>query len=206
MKRRSWPLAPASTSLSARPQPSDVQQTTQPPDACTWLPWHVAALLPLEHRALRAAGAGLGAWFVAPLPAQACGLTETAAVVDYLATAGARQCGPCLFGLRAIADLLLDLARGNGSPGHLRRLRRYAGLVAGRGACHHPDGVVRLVGTALATFQDDVDEHARHRRCLHPGTGAVLPIPAVAPVIAARHGRATGSTSLPSADLPGGRR
>ena len=172
----------------------------------SWLPWHVAAHLPLEHRALRAAGAGLGAGLVAPLPTQACGLTETAAVVDYLATAGARQCGPCLFGLRAIADLLLDLARGNGSPGHLHRLRRYAGLVAGRGACHHPDGVVRLVGTALATFQDDVDEHAGRRRCLHPGTGAVLPIPAAASAVGARHGRATGTASVPGARLPGDRR
>jgi len=168
----------------------------------SWLPWHVAAHLPLEHRALQTAGAGLGAGVVAPLPAQACGLTETAAVVDYLATAGARQCGPCLFGLRAIADLLLDLARGNGGPGHLRRLRRYTGLVTGRGACHHPDGVVRLVGTALITFQDDVDEHARRRRCLHPGTGAVLPIPA-RPAVASRSGRATGTATVPSAGIPG---
>jgi len=171
----------------------------------SWLPWHVGAHLPLEHRALQAAGAGLGAGVIAPLPAQACGLIETAAVVDYLATAGARQCGPCLFGLRAVADLLLDLARGDGSPGHLRRLRRYAGLVAGRGACHHPDGVVRFVGTALDTFQDDVDEHARRRRCLHPGTGAVLPIPAH-PAVAARSGRATGTATVPSADVLGGRR
>jgi NADH:ubiquinone oxidoreductase subunit F (NADH-binding) len=171
----------------------------------SWLPWDAAAHLRLEHRALRAAGAGLGAGVLAPLPAQACGLTETAAVVDYLADAGARQCGPCLFGLRAIADLLLDLARGQGSPGHLRRLRLYSGLVAGRGACHHPDGVVRLVGTALATFQDDADEHARRRRCQHPGTGAFLPIPAQ-PGVASGHGRATGSASVPSDHIPGGRR
>ncbi|HEX2806507.1 MAG TPA: NADH-ubiquinone oxidoreductase-F iron-sulfur binding region domain-containing protein, partial [Kineosporiaceae bacterium] len=109
----------------------------------------------------------------------ACGLAETAAVVDYLARAGARQCGPCLFGLRAIADLLLELSRGDGGRGHLRRLRRYAGEVDGRGACHHPDGVVRLVWTALATFQEDIAEHTRGR-CLHRGAAAVLPIPAEA--------------------------
>ena len=143
----------------------------------SWVPWATAAALPLEHRALRAAGAGLGAGVIAALSARTCGISETAAVVDFLARAGARQCGPCLFGLRAIADLLLELARGNGGRGHLRRLRRYAGEVAGRGACHHPDGVVRLVWTALATFEEDLTEHARRGRCLHSGTAAVLPIP-----------------------------
>jgi NADH:ubiquinone oxidoreductase subunit F (NADH-binding) len=145
----------------------------------SWMPWAAAADLRLEHKALRAAGAGLGAGVIAPLPAHACGLAETAAVVDYLARAGARQCGPCLFGLRAIADLLLELSRGDGGRGHLRRLRRYAGEVDGRGACHHPDGVVRLVWTALATFQEDIAEHTRGR-CLHRGAAAVLPIPAEA--------------------------
>lgn len=145
--------------------------------AGSWLPWATAADLPLEHRALRAAGAGLGAGVIVPLSARTCGVAETAAVVDYLARAGARQCGPCLFGLRAIADLLLDLARGEGGTVHLRRLRRYAGEVSGRGACHHPDGAVRLVRTALATFAEDVDEHARRGRCLHRGTSAVLPVP-----------------------------
>jgi NADH:ubiquinone oxidoreductase subunit F (NADH-binding) len=147
----------------------------------SWLPWTTAAPLALEHRALRAAGAGLGAGIVVPLPARSCGLVETAAVVDYLARSSARQCGPCLFGLRAIADLLLELAYGRGSRAHLRRLRRYTGDVAGRGACHHPDGVVRLVATALTTFAEDVDDHARRRRCRHPGTALILPAPADGP-------------------------
>lgn len=147
----------------------------------SWLPWAAAADLSLEHRALRAAGAGLGAGVVVPLPARSCGLAETAAVADYLARSSARQCGPCLFGLRAIADLLLDLVRGEGGAAHLRRLRRYAGEVAGRGACHHPDGAVRFVGTALQTFADDLDQHARRRPCLHPGTAAVLPVPGGTP-------------------------
>jgi NADH:ubiquinone oxidoreductase subunit F (NADH-binding) len=145
----------------------------------SWLPWTTAADLPLDHDGLQAAGAGLGAGVIAPLPAQACGLTETAAVVDYLARAGAGQCGPCVFGLLAIADLLLDLAGGRGGRGHLRRLHRYAGQVAGRGACHHPDGAMRLVWTALATFPQDIAAHTRGR-CLHADTPAVLPIPAQA--------------------------
>ena len=143
----------------------------------SWLPWGAAAALPLEHRALRAAGAGLGAGVVAPLPAGACGLAVTADVVDYLARSGARQCGPCLFGLPAVAALLRDLARGDGGRGQLRRLRHHLGEVEGRGACHHPDGVAQLVRTALTTFEADVAEHVRRGRCRHRGAAAPFPIP-----------------------------
>ena len=36
----------------------------------------------------------------------------------------------------------------------------------GRGACHHPDGAVRLLASALEVFADDVTAHVRDRRCL----------------------------------------
>ena len=41
-----------------------------------------------------------------------CGVWESARVLDYLADQSARQCGPCLYGLRAIADSFDLLARG----------------------------------------------------------------------------------------------
>jgi NADH:ubiquinone oxidoreductase subunit F (NADH-binding) len=172
----------------------------------SWLAWSAAADLPLAHRALRAAGAGLGAGVVVPLPARSCGLSETAAVVDYLARSSARQCGPCLFGLRSIADLLLALTRGEGKAGHLRRLSRYVGEVAGRGACHHPDGAVRFVATALATFADDIDQHARRGKCLHPGTPPVLPVPPERSVRAGRRSPASVTLPAPTSRPHGGAR
>ena len=45
-----------------------------------------------------------GRGLIAALPADACGLAETAGVIRYLADSSAGQCGPCLFGLDAIAD------------------------------------------------------------------------------------------------------
>jgi NADH:ubiquinone oxidoreductase subunit F (NADH-binding) len=150
----------------------------------TWLPWTAAAHLPLHHQSLRDAGAGLGAGVVVPLPADACGIVETAGVLDYLARSSARQCGPCLFGVRAIADQLLELAQGVGGRGNLRRLRRFAAEVEGRGGCHHPDGAVRLLLTAMTTFEADLTAHAHRGRCLHRddpfAAAVVLPVPAPA--------------------------
>ncbi len=165
-------------------QPSAVQPSAVQPQAVllggyggTWLPWEQAAGVPLEHRALRAAGAGLGAGIVAPLPADRCGLRQTALVVGYLAASGARQCGPCLFGLHDVADLMQALAAGEAGRSSLRRLLRFTGEIEGRGGCHHPDGVVGLVRSALAAFAEDVDRHVRRGRCLHPGGPSVLPVP-----------------------------
>jgi NADH:ubiquinone oxidoreductase subunit F (NADH-binding) len=59
-----------------------------------------------------------------------------------LAGASARQCGPCTFGLPAIADQVERLADGRGAGPGL--LRRWLGQIDRRGGCAHPDGVVRL--------------------------------------------------------------
>jgi hypothetical protein len=39
------------------------------------------------------------------------------------------------------------------------RLNDLAGLVTGRGACAHPDGTARLVGSLLTTLEDHVEAH-----------------------------------------------
>jgi len=55
-------------------------------------------------------------------------------------------------------------------------LERITGLVDGRGACHHPDGTVRFVRSALQVFRAEVDRHVAGR-CGAPGRPAVLPVP-----------------------------
>ena len=103
-------------------------------------------------------------------------MAVTAAIVGYLARASARQCGPCLFGLPALAEGLARLRDGSARRRELARLGEDLVAVAGRGACHHPDGAVRLVRSALAVFGEDVAAHAAGRPCGRPGD--TIPVPA----------------------------
>ena len=127
----------------------------------SWVPLPQAAALTLDNQALKAHGAALGAGVIAALPADRCGLVETARVTRYLAAESAGQCGPCLNGLPRIAAALAELA----GRGHRRQTRadveRWSGLVTGRGACNHPDGTVRFVRSALTTFASEISLHAR---------------------------------------------
>jgi NADH:ubiquinone oxidoreductase subunit F (NADH-binding) len=125
----------------------------------TWIAAAQAARLPLANAALRQAGASLGAGVLAALPADRCGLAETAHVLRYLAAESAGQCGPCLNGLPRIAGAFTQLSGPRPDPRCLADLERWAGLVEGRGACHHPDGTVRLVRSALGVFGGEIERH-----------------------------------------------
>jgi len=74
--------------------------------------------------------AGLGAGVVIVLDDRTCALGELARITAWLAAQSAQQCGPCRFGLPALAR---DVARGD-----IAAALRHAGAVDGRGACHHP--------------------------------------------------------------------
>ncbi|MFJ9727797.1 NADH-ubiquinone oxidoreductase-F iron-sulfur binding region domain-containing protein [Streptomyces sp. NPDC101209] len=102
----------------------------------------------------------MGAGVLAALPAERCGLVERAQALRWMALRSAGQCGPCLNGLPRIAAAFRTLA----APGRHGTARtdvaRWAGLVEGRGACHHPHG------PPGAQRADDI--HGRTRR---PRTG-----------------------------------
>lgn len=145
-----------------------------------WIPAAHASGLRLTNTMLRPLGAFLGAGVLAALPADRCGLAETARVARYLALESAGQCGPCLNGLPRIAAALAELAGLAGrrpDPRVLPDLSRWAGLVEGRGACHHPDGTVRFVRSALRVFAAEVRQHQRGR-CSARGGAPFLPAPA----------------------------
>jgi len=142
----------------------------------TWLPMPDAAGSTLDNASVRRFGAAVGAGVLAALPSDRCGLAETARVTRYLAAESAGQCGPCLNGLPRIAAGLAELA----GRGHRRQTRadleRWAGLVEGRGACHHPDGTVRFVRSALTVFEPEIARHARGH-CSATNRAPFLPLP-----------------------------
>jgi NADH:ubiquinone oxidoreductase subunit F (NADH-binding) len=125
----------------------------------TWLPLPAHADRALSRTALRPVGASLGAGVVVALPRRECGLAVAARIATYLAGQSARQCGPCLNGLPRMADLLTRLARAERQPALAGEVKRMAGLVEGRGACHHPDGTARFTVSTLRTFADEIQAH-----------------------------------------------
>jgi len=142
-----------------------------------WLPAGAAWPVPMCHAALKAAGGAMGAGMVIVLPVSSCGLAETARVVRYLADENAGQCGPCMFGLPALADAMADLAYHGGRRRALERVASLAGLVAGRGACRHPDGAVQLVRSALRAFGADARRHEHRGPCPGVTRAPLLPVP-----------------------------
>ena len=157
---------------------------TEPPQALlvggfggSWVgPDHFAT--PYAFRSLRAIGATAGVGVVVVLGTSSCGIAETARIVRYLASQSAGQCGPCVFGLPAIADDLARLARGQVDHDLPPRLRRRLAQVNGRGACRHPDGAVALVRSALSVFAVDVASHLAGAPCSHHRRPTSMRLPA----------------------------
>jgi len=141
-----------------------------------WLPvealHHGVALTPSS---LGAWGSDLGCAAVTVVPETVCGLWQAARLLRFFANESAQQCGPCTFGTAAMADLMERLARGDGRPEDVARLRRYAEhVLPKRGACSHLDGATIAARTALQVFQDDLARHLRYGTCGRP-LRSVLP-------------------------------
>jgi len=111
-------------------------------------------------------GVVTGAGVIVVLPRNACGVVETWRVVRWMANESARQCGPCAFGLPALGEDLKHLSTASRDPlGAFKRLEERLGEIDGRGACRHPDGVVRFVRSALSVFEHDFNNHAHAHAC-----------------------------------------
>jgi NADH:ubiquinone oxidoreductase subunit F (NADH-binding) len=128
----------------------------------------------LHDEDLARRGGGLGSGVVVALPASTCAVAEIVRVARYLADESAGQCGPCVHGLRAIANALAHVVAGNADE--RQRLTRWVTEIRGRGACRHPDGATRFVASALEVFAHDVEQHLRYGRCAVTDQN-VLPTP-----------------------------
>jgi NADH:ubiquinone oxidoreductase subunit F (NADH-binding) len=141
----------------------------------TWLPRDKLAIgyAPLE---LKRVGASMGAGVLVAIGRDSCGIRETELIARFMAAESAGQCGPCLFGLPAIAADLGAIADGVADATTLDRLLRRCAAVAGRGACAHPDGVVRLVRSALGVFAADLESHLQGFPCAASSRSDRMPV------------------------------
>ncbi len=122
-----------------------------------WYGWEQAGALSL--------GAALGSGVVCVLGVSACPAAELARATTWLAGESAGQCGPCVHGLASIADAVRRTAEGRADRHVAAMLRRWCGQVEGRGACHHPNGVVRFVRSGLEVFAEELEDHRLHGVC-----------------------------------------
>jgi NADH:ubiquinone oxidoreductase subunit F (NADH-binding) len=132
---------------------------------------------PYASLSLRAIGSSAGVGIVIVLGPESCGLMESTRIAHYLAGQSAGQCGPCVYGLPAIADDMARLARGRIDVALKARLDRRLQEVAGRGACRHPDGAVQLVRSALSVFAADARVHTDGAPCAHADRPTQLRFP-----------------------------
>jgi len=123
----------------------------------SWLP--ADPELRLSRAGVTQAGGSFGAGVVLVLDHETCGLGELLGVTDWLAAESAKQCGPCVFGLPALARDVRAIWSGDRNG--LARVLRHADLVDGRGACRHPDGAARFVRSGLTALSDEIAAHLR---------------------------------------------
>ena len=127
----------------------------------------------LDDESLARHGGGLGAGVIVALGRSACPLQELAGTIAWMASENAGQCGPCIHGLPALAELLSLLAAGQAPRDVSQRLDRYSRNLIGRGACHLPDGAARFLGSGLDVFAPEIAQHdlrGRCSACLRPPT------------------------------------
>lgn len=109
-----------------------------------WLPWRASlAETPLTREALRAVGGRWGAGVLIVLGRQPHPVHVLDAVADSLAAQSAGQCGPCTFGLPALAGAI----RRRMDPTAL------AAEVSGRGLCAHPTAAAAALLSGVAAVQ-----------------------------------------------------
>lgn len=126
--------------------------------------------LPLDPATMRSVGLTFGCGIVGLLPTDVCGVAATARIMGFMANESAGQCGPCLYGLRALGDATARVATGRAGADELGHIERWTSQIGGRGACHHPDGAVQLMASALNVFGDEFRHHALTGRCSITGS------------------------------------
>ena len=159
----------------------------------SWIDGRLANEVWLADEHLAAHSASLGAGVICVLSSEACPVAETARLTRWMAGQSAGQCGPCVSGLDSLARSLEEIVGARASANAAAHIARLASLVHRRGACGHPDGVARMVVSAIDAFGPELADHAAHGPCAGCARPGELPLPEVRARADAPPASATGS-------------
>ena len=143
-----------------------------------WMSWSTAMASRWSATDLGPLGLSLGPGVLHVLSASVCPLDHVARLLEVAAGESAGQCGPCMFGVPDLAARVSALSLGRVTPADVDRLDGRLGMLAGRGACHFPDGVSRFTASALRVFRDEVRAHLAGS-CIASPTGRTSRVVAV---------------------------
>ena len=130
----------------------------------TWIHPREAFEAQLTNESMRPHGATPGCGILRFQPEGTCGVSAVAELAEWFAAESAGQCGPCVFGLQAIANALRALESCTNTKAMLERVQRLTAEIPGRGGCKLPDGAAQMVASGLEVFADEVQAH-RAGRC-----------------------------------------
>jgi len=125
----------------------------------TWLSPQDAFDAQLSVASLKPTGASPGCGVLFFLPSDVCGVAAVAEIASWYSRESAGQCGPCVFGVEAIATAMHAVDSTSGADRMLTRLDRLTSEIRGRGGCKFPDGAAQMVRSGLAVFADEVRLH-----------------------------------------------
>jgi len=117
-----------------------------------FLPAHQEAGVRWSRAGLAPFGIAPGSGVVDVIDARADPWREVEAALDYAAGESAGQCGPCMFGVPGLRDAVAALRR-SPTPQRSDQVKHRVRQLAGRGACHYPDGVAGFVDSALRALR-----------------------------------------------------
>ena len=100
-------------------------------------------------------GSGLGCAAITVLGRDEDSLALAARIGTWFEAEGARQCGVCRNGTRAIRDTLAKVADGDTNPDHRDNLARWGAQLKGRGACAFLDGAATLARSVATELLPD---------------------------------------------------
>jgi NADH:ubiquinone oxidoreductase subunit F (NADH-binding) len=124
--------------------------------------------IPVSYEGFERAGSAMGAGGYQVLDDTACMVGAALAASRFLATESCGQCPPCKLGSTEITRRLERLEAGQGDQGDVEAIDHWVRRVSDGNRCYLAVQEQLVVGSAMATFADEVAEHVTLGRCPAP--------------------------------------